>query len=277
MRGRSGGGYPEVNPARRPGRAAPLQSRGLCPCLGPREACHRPVSGVIPQGLRCSGLRPAPSGQRPQLRPPLAPGASFPGPALSRQPRALGAAAGLAPRGEGPREDPLRVCSGRSRGEGGPDPRPMSGALRRRVGQHLCPGLALPVRRPAGVGPAARVRARGRRCGHEGPNAVRGRLGSREMHHRAVSAPGSRSSINTRPPRSPGSLWGEDVGELPGQDPSETAGSWRCTDAWGRGFWTRKSDTRKCSGSLKGGCPSRGGGPRKQSQLSFSLLSILRT
>nr|XP_023491211.1 serine/threonine-protein kinase PDIK1L isoform X1 [Equus caballus] len=127
----------------------------------------------------------------------------------------------------------------------------MSGALRRRVGQHLCPGLALPVRRPAGVGPAARVRARGRRCRHEGQNAVRGRLGSRGMHHRAVSAPGSRSSINTRPPRSPGALWGEDVGELPGQGPSETAGSWRCTDAWGRGFWTRKSDTRKCSGSLK--------------------------
>lgn len=49
------------------------QNRPPCMCLCPRQACHRPRSGVIPgKARRCPG-------QRPGLRPPFPPG-PLPGP-----------------------------------------------------------------------------------------------------------------------------------------------------------------------------------------------------
>lgn len=63
--------------ALRPGTEALLQSRRPCMHLLPREACHRPVSGVmLGKAPRSSGLRPAP------LRPPAPAAASSSVPGL---------------------------------------------------------------------------------------------------------------------------------------------------------------------------------------------------
>lgn len=214
MRGRSGGGYPEVNLAPRRGREALLQSRGPCTCLPPQEACHRAVSGGIP------GKAPRASGLRPQQRPPLLPVASSPGPRPQLLAPRSRAAAGLAPRGKGPRQDPLRDSSGSSRGGGGPDTWPMSGALSRRVGQHLCLGLALPGRRQvyglAGPSPSAGCARQARGPGGCRPKSPRF---ARDASPCCVLTRDLKDCRNTLPPPYSGALSYGDMGQLQRQEP----------------------------------------------------------